>query len=164
METELCAQLQLLAASLILGAGLMALYDLLRLFRILAPHGKLWTGLEDGAYWLLSGCATFLLLFWQNEGSLRWYAVAGVLGGMLLYSAAVSRILLRRLKKVEKCLTIEKEGRRAQKEEKKRRLRAKRMERRKRLREARIAHGKGSGQHGSDQKGSEKEAREGKFE
>ena len=33
--------------SFLLGAVLMISYDLLRLFRLLVPHGSLWTGLED---------------------------------------------------------------------------------------------------------------------
>ena len=50
--------------SFLLGAVLMISYDLLRLFRLLVPHGSLWTGLEDLFYWIYCAVMTFSLLFW----------------------------------------------------------------------------------------------------
>ena len=49
--------------SFLLGAVLMVSYDLLRLFRLLVPHGSLWTGLEDIFYWIYCAVMTFSLLF-----------------------------------------------------------------------------------------------------
>ena len=108
MSMTIRYELQLLAASLTVGICLMMVYDGLRLFRTLVPHGDFWTGIEDAVYWAGSSITTFLLLFRQNDGILRWYAIAGVLMGMLVYNLTVSRILLRLLKKVEKYLTIRK--------------------------------------------------------
>lgn len=54
--------------SFLLGAVLMVSYDLLRLFRLLVPHGSLWTGLEDIFYWIYCAVMTFSLLFWENSG------------------------------------------------------------------------------------------------
>ena len=108
MSMTIRYELQLLAASLTVGICLMMVYDGLRLFRTLIPHGNFWTGIEDAVYWAGSSITTFLLLFGQNDGILRWYAIFGVLMGMLVYNLTVSRILLRLLKKVEKYLTIRK--------------------------------------------------------
>ena len=121
MSMTIRYELQLLAASLTVGICLMMVYDGLRLFRTLIPHGNFWTGIEDAVYWAGSSITTFLLLFGQNDGILRWYAIFGVLMGMLVYNLTVSRILLRLLKKVEKYLTIRKIKR--QKIEQKLRLR-----------------------------------------
>lgn len=57
--------------SFLLGAVLMISYDLLRLFRLLVPHGSLWTGLEDLFYWIYCAVMTFSLLFWENSGVVR---------------------------------------------------------------------------------------------
>ena len=57
--------------SFLLGAVLMVSYDLLRLFRLLVPHGSLWTGLEDIFYWIYCAVMTFSLLFWENSGVVR---------------------------------------------------------------------------------------------
>ncbi len=111
MSEAIYAEIILLAGSLSLGLILMAAYDGLRIFRFLIPHSALWTGLEDLLYWLCSSLGTFLLLFYQNDGILRWYAVSGVLAGMLVYNATVSRILLRVLKKAEKYLTMKRRKR-----------------------------------------------------
>lgn len=108
MSMTIRYELQLLFASLTVGICLMVVYDGLRVFRTLVPHGNFWTGIEDAVYWAGSSITTFLLLFWQNDGILRWYAILGVLLGMLVYNMTVSRILLRLLKKVEKYLTIRK--------------------------------------------------------
>lgn len=108
MSMTIRYELQLLFASLTVGICLMVVYDGLRVFRTLVPHGNFWTGIEDAVYWAASSITTFLLLFRQNDGILRWYAILGVLMGMLVYNITVSRILLRLLKKVEKYLTIRK--------------------------------------------------------
>lgn len=108
MSMTIRYELQLLFASLTVGICLMVVYDCLRVFRILIPHGNFWTGIEDAVYWAGSSITTFLLLFQQNDGILRWYAILGVLMGMMLYNMTVSRILIRLLKKVEKYLTIRK--------------------------------------------------------
>ena len=52
-------ELSLAAAGFVLGIFLMAVYDVLRLFRFLVSHTPLWTGLEDVVYWL--GFRHFLL-------------------------------------------------------------------------------------------------------
>ena len=108
MSETIYAETVLAGTSLALGAGLMALYDVFRIWRVLIPHGTLWTGLEDLIYWMFSAVSTFLLLFYQNDGILRWYAVGGVFCGMLLYQGTIGRIFWRVLKKAEKYFTMEK--------------------------------------------------------
>lgn len=156
MSMTIRYELQLLFASLTVGICLMMVYDGLRVFRTLVPHGNFWTGIEDAVYWAASSITTFLLLFRQNDGILRWYAILGVLMGMLVYNLTVSRILLRLLKKVEKYLTIRKikrqkirqkrleeeekrrlleEQKRKEKKEQKLRLREEKEEQKRRLRE-----------------------------
>lgn len=111
MSETICAEAALAGASLALGAGLMAIYDGLRMWRVLIPHESLWTGLEDLIYWMFSAVSTFLLLFYQNDGILRWYAVGGVFCGMLLYQGTIGRIFWRVLKKAEKYFTIKRKKR-----------------------------------------------------
>jgi len=91
MSMTIRYELQLLAASLTVGICLMMVYDGLRLFRTLIPHGNFWTGIEDAVYWAGSSITTFLLLFGQNDGILRWYAIFGVLMGMLVYNLTYNK-------------------------------------------------------------------------
>ena len=85
--------------SFLLGAVLMVSYDLLRLFRLLVPHGALWTGLEDLFYWIYCAVMTLSLLFWENSGVVRGYVIACVFLAMAAYDRIVSRNVFVLLKK-----------------------------------------------------------------
>lgn len=112
MSITIQYELRLLAASLLSGVCLMAAYDILRLFRLIVRHGNLWTGIEDVCYWIGSCIVTFSLLFRQNDGVLRWFAIFGVLAGMLAYQVGISRNLFKLLKKCRKYLTMRKKRKR----------------------------------------------------
>ena len=101
-------ELSLAAAGFVLGIFLMAVYDVLRLFRFLVSHTPLWTGLEDVVYWLFSGISCFALLSVKNGGEVRIYIIASVLIGMLLWDKTFSRILPALLKKVKKHFRMKK--------------------------------------------------------
>lgn len=106
MSVHIVYEVKLLFYSFVTGAGLMVVYDFLRIFRIFIPHSPGVTGAEDMAYWIYSALTTFSLLYEQNDGGLRGYAVAGVFGGMLLYDRLISRFFLKSLKKFRKYLKI----------------------------------------------------------
>ena len=108
MSPYLTLEVRLVGMSTVLGFILMASYDFLRLFRFFVPHGRLWTGIEDFFYWIYAGTATFMLLYEQNDGGLRLYAIVGVLVGMSLYDRIVSRFLFAVLKKAGKWFKIKK--------------------------------------------------------
>ena len=120
-----------LGGSVCTGIALMMMYDGLRIFRWLVRHGSFWTGMEDAAYWLFASFATFRLLFGQNDGVLRGYAVAGVLGGMVFYDRTGSRLLFAVLKKCSGWIKMKRRGKKSQKTGKKRTTRgqAENMER-----------------------------------
>ena len=80
----LLREIQITLSSLVVGAWLMMCYDVLRVFRILIRHGSFWTGAEDFIYWLYAGVTTFLLLYLENDGGLRWYIIAGTFAGMVI--------------------------------------------------------------------------------
>ena len=98
----------LLLLSLMVGCWLMLVYDLLRVLRLMIKHSSLGRGVEDFLFWIYAGAATFMLLYEQNDGSLRLYVIAGVLFGMLLYDKIVSRFLFAALKKAGKWFRMKK--------------------------------------------------------
>lgn len=108
MSGAILYEIQLLSASLAVGAFLMVVYDSLRLFRMLVYHGHIWTGVEDACYWIFSAGVTFALLLNQNDGVLRGFAILGVLAGMVLYSVIINNNVLRLLKKVKKYFIMRK--------------------------------------------------------
>ena len=84
-----------LGASVLLGAVLFLLYDILRIFRRIVPHGNVWIGVEDFIYWLICTAAVFVMLYQKNDGMVRGFAFGGMIVGMLLYYALLSRMVIK---------------------------------------------------------------------
>lgn len=107
----------MLRESLLMGAAMLALYDLLRVIRRVFPHGIVWISLEDAVFWILSAGWFFLRVGKANDGIIRFYIILGVALGALLYYRILSRPLMKyvtlfirnikkELKKVKKAATI----------------------------------------------------------
>lgn len=84
-----------LGVSLLVGVGLFFLYDLFRIFRRIVPHGNIWIGIEDFLYWVICTGAVFVMLYQENDGMVRGFALGGVVVGMLLYYLLFSRLVIR---------------------------------------------------------------------
>lgn len=110
-------QLGLFGQSVILGAAMFLLYDLIRMFRRIFLHGIIWVSVEDFFYWLVVGSYFFLRLCQVNDGIIRAYILLGMVLGAWLYYRICSRYFVRwftkiilrvkkRLKKWYKLVTI----------------------------------------------------------
>lgn len=76
--------------SFAMGGILMFLYDILRIFRKLFPHSVVFVAVEDVLFWLFSGVTIFILLFLENDGSLRGFFIFGIVVGMMVYLGTIS--------------------------------------------------------------------------
>ncbi len=76
--------------ALFMGIFITFLYDILRIFRRVAPHNGFLVSLEDLCFWVYCGAKVFLLMYHEGNGNLRWFAVIGALAGMLAYKKLVS--------------------------------------------------------------------------
>lgn len=92
--------------SFAVGIMLMAVYDILRIFRLVVRHRALITGLEDLVYWIFAAFVSFGLFYLENDGSLRFYMIGSVIFGMILYDRIVSTNFFRVLKKAGRCFRI----------------------------------------------------------
>ena len=99
MWGQLAAEMRLFGVSLTLGVWLMILYDILRVFRAVLPHGTLAVNLEDLVYFVYCGFQTFDMLYVYQNGTIRFYAIGAVGLGMILYERIVGRNLRNYLKK-----------------------------------------------------------------
>lgn len=81
--------------SLLMGIFITFVYDLLRIFRRVVPHARLFVSLEDLAFWVYCGAEVFLLMYRESNGTLRWFAVLGALAGMFFYKKIVSPPLVK---------------------------------------------------------------------
>lgn len=64
-----------LGVAVLVGVMLFLLYDVLRIFRRIVPHGNLWIGAEDVIYWLVCTGTLFVMLYRENDGKGRGFAV-----------------------------------------------------------------------------------------
>ncbi len=110
-------ELTLLRESLLMGAAALLLYDILRVFRRIFPHGIIWISLEDALYCVFAAGWFFLRIGKANDGIIRFYILLGVGAGALLYYRLLSRHLMRyvslfiikikkQLQKIKKAATI----------------------------------------------------------
>ena len=108
MSMQIRYEAWLLLLSLLVGGWLMLVYDLFRVLRLMIKHSSFVRGSEEFLFWIFAGIVTFMLLYEQNDGGLRLYAIVGVLVGMALYDRIVSRFLFAVLKKAGKWFKIKK--------------------------------------------------------
>lgn len=73
------------------GAGLVAAYEILIVFRWIIKH-RLWlVQLEDFIFWVGAGFFIFLQMFRTSYGNVRWYFLAGGAFGALVCGKLLSR-------------------------------------------------------------------------
>ncbi|MBQ3601273.1 MAG: spore cortex biosynthesis protein YabQ [Lachnospiraceae bacterium] len=95
MEEYIVDEALLLLNSLYTGLVIMAVYDILRLFRRIIRHKYIIINIEDFIFWILAGFVVFFSFYEQNDGALRWYIIVGVLGGAYIYKASFGRFLVK---------------------------------------------------------------------
>ncbi|MCI8558017.1 MAG: hypothetical protein HFI19_09680 [Lachnospiraceae bacterium] len=92
MSEGILFELQFFFKAFLLGVLMMISYDVIRIFRRLIPHGTAAVAVEDILYWLICGVSIFRMLYLENSGAIRGFAIAAVVLGMLLY-LQVAKIL-----------------------------------------------------------------------
>lgn len=90
VSAEILKEVNVLLAAAFTGMLLLFVYDLLRIIRKLIPHKSWITGVEDLLFWVGSAVALFAMLYRENSGYIRGFAILGVLTGMLIYNLAFS--------------------------------------------------------------------------
>lgn len=88
-----------------LGVCLMFVYDIIRVLRLLIPHSFVVISIEDVLYWIAAGIAMFIMLYKEDSGNIRWFAVAITFLGMLIYDfirKTTGKMVTKLLKKLDK--------------------------------------------------------------
>ena len=84
-------ELQFFGLAMLRGALILALYDLLRITRRLIPHGVWLIAVQDLLYWICTAFLIFALLYRENDGAVRGYALFAVAAGMIVYYYLIGR-------------------------------------------------------------------------
>ena len=85
MSEGILLELQFFGRAFVWGILMMILYDGIRIFRKLIRHSVAAVAVEDILYWLVCGVLIFRMLYLENSGAIRGFAIAAVIIGMLLY-------------------------------------------------------------------------------
>ncbi len=81
--------------SFLLGAVISFVYDGFIILRRLIKHNLLLISLEDMIFWIACAIGVFYMLYEENNGILRWFAVFGATLGMIAYKKSISSLLVR---------------------------------------------------------------------
>ena len=99
MSETILLELKVFLIFMVHGAALCMICELMGLWRKAVHHGTLWSGLEDGIFWIGAAVRTFVLIFVYQDGELRLYTAAAMLAGAVLFR----KIVRKRHKTVAKC-------------------------------------------------------------
>lgn len=94
MSPNIVKEVLLLAHSFLLGVVLTFIYDGIIILRKLIRHSDIFISLEDLLFWIVCAVGVFYMLYEENNGILRWFAVAGAGIGMLLYKVTFSPYII----------------------------------------------------------------------
>lgn len=91
----MASEKEFLIQAFLTGIYITFVYDILRIFRRVVPHGDLTVSLEDIVFWVYCADRVFLLMYYESNGTLRWFAVLGAIAGMYLYRKLVGQFLVK---------------------------------------------------------------------
>ena len=92
-------QAEIFMLSFMLGVYCAFFYAVIKAIRIIIPHGRIVSGVEDGVYW--AGCGLFVVKYMleKNNGEIRIFSVMAFFSAMLLYHIIFGPIIERMLEK-----------------------------------------------------------------
>ena len=91
---ELLRELSDAGKAMLSGAMITLVYDLLRIFRRIVRHGRLWMDLEDALFWGWTSLWIFGVLYRINDGAFRIYTIVMMFLGMLGYHRYIGELLV----------------------------------------------------------------------
>lgn len=107
MDEVIRNQASVLLDSVFIGMVIMALYDVLRLFRRVFRHKRFLRDFEDFIFWIIGGFIVFSLVYSRSDGNIRWFIMAGVALGGYIYYISFGRFLVKYIAKyVNKFINI----------------------------------------------------------
>lgn len=97
MSQDIIDEVYFLASSVCMGIIITFVYDFILIGRRVVRHSHFFLSLEDFIFWAVCAIAVFYMLYKENNGILRWFAVFGAAVGMLLYKKTIGRFFVRML-------------------------------------------------------------------
>ncbi|MFI3200919.1 MAG: spore cortex biosynthesis protein YabQ [Eubacteriales bacterium] len=92
MSFEIIKEIHFLLVTVLLGVVMTFLYDGVRIIRGIVKHNQCFVSVEDLLYCSSCFVLFFMVLYKENNGMIRWFSVAGVAMGMILYKCTISSL------------------------------------------------------------------------
>lgn len=90
MSQDIILEVNFFFHSFLLGVLITFLYDWFLILRRMIRHTIFTISLEDFFFWVACALGVFYVLYRENNGILRWFAVFGATVGMLVYKKLCS--------------------------------------------------------------------------
>ncbi len=94
MSQNIIDEVTFLLHSFLLGIIITFVYDGFLILRRLIRHSLFLISLEDMVFWIACAIGVFYMLYEENNGILRWFAVFGAALGMIAYKKSVSPLII----------------------------------------------------------------------
>lgn len=94
MSQDIVNEVTFLLHSFLMGIAITFAYDGFLILRRLVSHSLFLISLEDMIFWIACAIGVFYMLYEENNGILRWFAVFGAAVGMLVYKKSVSPLFV----------------------------------------------------------------------
>jgi len=85
MSEGILFELQFFFRAFVQGLLMMLAYSMITAFRKALKHSNFMVAAEDLLYWVIGAVSIFRMLYVENSGAVRGFAIAAVVLGMLLY-------------------------------------------------------------------------------
>ena len=77
------------------GVFLLAVYDMLRIFRRTVTHGKSSVAVEDLLFWMIGSVLVFRMIYGKNDGIIRGTGFLSMGLGMAAYHMTISKYVVK---------------------------------------------------------------------
>lgn len=91
MSRDIIIEVYFLLSAIAMGAIITFAYDFILICRQVVKHNLFFISFEDFIFWAACAITVFYMLYEENNGILRWFAVLGAALGMLLYKKMIGR-------------------------------------------------------------------------
>lgn len=103
-------ELEIFVHAVISGMVVYGAYTLIRMIRRLVKHNLLSISIEDFLFWVGTSFYLFIQIYNTSDGSVRWYLVLGIVGGVILLDLLIF-LAKKMCRKIEKMVDKSRETR-----------------------------------------------------
>ncbi len=104
MSQNIVNEITFLLHSFFMGIIITFVYDGFLILRRLIRHNLFLISLEDMIFWIACAIGVFYMLYEENNGILRWFAVFGATMGMIVYKLSISSFIVKSVSTIIECI------------------------------------------------------------